>query len=148
MNYKINNSTVCLEKFTDFLVSFFENHLNTFCTGQSFYGFVEFFVCDYQDVINLLLENVLNDKNDIDKPIAVHFCHLKRFPVAGWLHPALVTDEKFNKIVKTYTNCLSCFSKKILVNLPRHTVVLFSLLHFITLRFNSLHFLCVLCCTS
>ena len=44
-------------------------------------------VLTMQDAINLPLENVLNDKNEFDEPIAVDFCHLKRFPVAGWLHP-------------------------------------------------------------
>ena len=53
------------------------------------------------DAINLLLENVLNGEYaqrladiiyvtdfDFDEPIAVHIRHSKRFPVAGWLHPA------------------------------------------------------------
>ena len=35
MNYKINNTSVCLDKFTSLVVSFFfEKRLNTLYTGQ------------------------------------------------------------------------------------------------------------------
>ena len=35
MNYKINNASVCLDKFTSLLVSsFFENRSNTLYTGR------------------------------------------------------------------------------------------------------------------
>ena len=55
----------------------------TACVVQPLIGLS---VLTVQDAINLL-ENVLNDKNDFDEPIAVDFCHLKRFPVACSLHP-------------------------------------------------------------
>ena len=87
MNYKINNTSVCLDKFTSLVVSFcFEKCLNTLYTGRRF----------MLDAINLLLENVLNGEYaqrlvdmiyvndfDFDEPIAMHIRHSKRFPVAG-----------------------------------------------------------------
>ena len=65
-------------------------------TGQSFSCFVEFFVCEYAGCNQSATGNCLNGKYsqrladviqnndfDFDKPIVVHICHSKCFPVAG-----------------------------------------------------------------
>ena len=95
MNYKINRTSVRLDKFTSLLVSlFFENRSNTLNTGRSFQCFVEFFVCDYRDAKRFKwriciaigccnLRQSQNNYFDFDEPVAVHIRHLKRFPVAG-----------------------------------------------------------------
>ena len=62
MNYKINDTSVCLDKFASLVVSFFfENHLKISVYRSKFLVFYCIFSSvSMQAVINLLPENVLN----------------------------------------------------------------------------------------
>ena len=63
-NYKINKTSVWLDKFTTLVVSFcFENRLKTLYTGQIFNVLLNFTAVTMRDALILLLERVLNDES-------------------------------------------------------------------------------------
>ena len=61
MNYKINNTSVCLDKFTSLVVSFSFETAQIICIrAKVFSVLLNFPSVTMLDAINLLLENVLN----------------------------------------------------------------------------------------
>ena len=99
MNYKINDTGVCLDKFISLMVSFFSKTAQILCLRvEVFSVLLNFSFVTMLDAINLLLKNVLNGEYaqrlarqnqnqsqcfELHQPIAVHIRHSKRFPVAG-----------------------------------------------------------------
>ena len=64
MNYKINNTTVCLDKFATLVVSFFFESAWILCIrAEVFSVLFNFLFVTMLDAINLLLGNVLNDES-------------------------------------------------------------------------------------
>ena len=62
-NYKINKTSLWLDKFTTLVVSFcFENYLKTLYTCQIFDVLLNFTSVTMRDALILLLEKVLNDE--------------------------------------------------------------------------------------
>ena len=60
MNYKINNTSVCLDKFTS-LSSFFLRNAQILCIQVEVFSVsLNFLSASMLDAINLLLENILN----------------------------------------------------------------------------------------
>ena len=120
INYKINNTSVCLNKFSSFLEILFTKTAQIFCIRvEVFNVLLNFSSVTMLDSVNLLLENVMHSDwlvkikvivLNLTQIIRVNRCEyppFKTFSRERLIASRIITDEKFNKTLKTSTRIQS-----------------------------------------